>query len=209
MPNIIYILTNEVMPGLVKIGFTGDLEERIRALSSATGVRLPFECYYAVEVPDHVRVENILHNLFADHRVNPRREFFEIEPEKAVLALSIGGFKEVTLGDVVEDAEEQAALDRVRSRRPRISLAAIDILPGALLSFSRDSDRTVLVMDGNKVTLDGEVMTLSRAAITVLQEKGYQTTHASGSQYWMYRGETLDERRERMEKEKFNRDEED
>jgi hypothetical protein len=28
---------------------------------------------------------------------------------------------------------------------------------------------------------------------------GYTTTHASGSQYWIYEGESLDERRRRFE----------
>jgi hypothetical protein len=53
MPNIVYVLTNEAMPGLVKIGRTTDgVEARISQLSVATGVPLPFECYYAAEVPD-------------------------------------------------------------------------------------------------------------------------------------------------------------
>lgn len=50
MPNIIYVLTNEAMPGLVKIGFTESLEDRIKYLSAHSGVPLPFECYYAAEV---------------------------------------------------------------------------------------------------------------------------------------------------------------
>jgi len=48
----IYILTNEAMPGLVKIGFTTgeNVESRIAPLSGATGIPLPFECYFAAEV---------------------------------------------------------------------------------------------------------------------------------------------------------------
>ncbi len=53
MPNIIYILTNEAMHGLVKIGYTQNLEQRMRELSAPSGVPLPFECHYAAEVPDH------------------------------------------------------------------------------------------------------------------------------------------------------------
>jgi len=49
---IIYILTNEAMPGYVKIGRTSDLKERIRSLSRPSGVPLPFEVYYASEVED-------------------------------------------------------------------------------------------------------------------------------------------------------------
>lgn len=204
MPNIIYVLTNEAMHGLVKIGLTQNLEQRIRELSTPTGVPLPFECHYAAEVPDHVKVEGLLHQLFSEHRVNPRREFFRIPPEKAVIALKIGGFKDVTPGDdVAEDEAEKAAVERQRARRERISLSAIGIKPGDVLSFSRDPDRKVEVLPDNKVRMNEQELTLSRAAITCLQEMGYKTTHASGSQYWMFEGESLDERRQRLEEEKF------
>ena len=77
MPNIIYVLTNEAMPGLVKIGFTEDsVVNRMRQLTAHAGVPLPFECYYAAEVDDTTRVERILHQLFSEARVNPKREFF-------------------------------------------------------------------------------------------------------------------------------------
>ena len=70
-------------------------------LSTATGVPLPFDCHFAAEIPDEVNLEKLektLHQLFAERRINPKREFFKVEPEKIVLALSIGGFKEVTPG---------------------------------------------------------------------------------------------------------------
>lgn len=205
MPNTIYILTNEAMPGLVKIGLTQNLEQRMRELSTASGVPLPFDCHYAAEVPEHVRVEGLLHQLFSEHRINPRREFFRIPPEKAVIALQIGGFKDVTPGDDgAEDEVEKAAVERVRARRERISLSAIGIKPGHVLSFSRDPNRIVDVVEDNKVRMNGEVMTLSRAAIRALNEMGFPTTHASGSVYWKYEGETLDERRQRLEEEQFD-----
>lgn len=207
MPNIIYILTNEAMPGLVKIGYTQELVQRMRELSTPSGVPLPFECHYAAEVPDHVRVERLLHQLFSEHRVNPKREFFRIPPEKAVLALQIGGFADVTPGDDLdgaEDAVEKAAMERVRARRERINLAAIGIKPGHVLTFSRDDNRVVEVVAENKVRMNGQELSLSRAAIKVLNERGFHTTHASGSQYWKFEGETLDERRLRLEEEKFD-----
>lgn len=52
MPDIVYILQNDSMPGLVKIGRTSsNLEDRIRQLDT-TGVPLPFRCFYAAEVKD-------------------------------------------------------------------------------------------------------------------------------------------------------------
>ena len=86
MPNIIYVLTNEAMPGLVKIGMTEDsAEARIKDLSAPTGVPIPFECHYAAEIEnldDLKSVEKTLHQLFADQRVNPKREFFGSSPRR-------------------------------------------------------------------------------------------------------------------------------
>jgi hypothetical protein len=204
MPNIVYVLTNEAMLGMVKIGLAdGSVEERITQLSAASGVPLLFECYFAAEVDDMKRVEKLLHQLFAEHRVNPKREFFRIDPEKVVLALSIGRFKEVTPGAVVADAIEQEALEKEKSRRPRLSLSAIGIKPGAILTCSRDASRTATVVEGNRVSLDGEELSLSAAALKVLGELGYKTPAASGSWYWMFDGELLDERRRRLEAEQF------
>ena len=79
---IVYILTNPAMPNLVKIGFTENIEERLRQLSSHAGVPIPFECFYACEVKNAEIVENGLHDGFKDFRINPRREFFKIDPER-------------------------------------------------------------------------------------------------------------------------------
>jgi predicted GIY-YIG superfamily endonuclease len=42
---VVYILTNESMPDLVKIGITDNLERRIRELDN-TSTPLHFECFY-------------------------------------------------------------------------------------------------------------------------------------------------------------------
>ena len=53
MPNIVYVLTNPAMPGLVKIGMTDrdDVKRRMSDLYT-TGVPLPFECVAAREIED-------------------------------------------------------------------------------------------------------------------------------------------------------------
>ena len=49
---IIYVLTNEAMPGYVKVGKTStSVAQRIRELDS-TSLPFPFECYYAARVVD-------------------------------------------------------------------------------------------------------------------------------------------------------------
>ena len=48
---IVYILTNESMLDIIKIGITDNLSRRLRELDN-TSTPLPFECFYAVEVDD-------------------------------------------------------------------------------------------------------------------------------------------------------------
>jgi hypothetical protein len=50
MSEIVYLLTNPVMDGLVKIGRTANLEDRVRSLSVHSGVPVPFEVFYACQV---------------------------------------------------------------------------------------------------------------------------------------------------------------
>ena len=52
MPNIVYVLTNPAMPGIVKIGMTDmrqNVQHRMGQLYS-TGVPLPFDCVIAREI---------------------------------------------------------------------------------------------------------------------------------------------------------------
>jgi len=204
MPDIIYVLTNEAMPGLVKIGSTEgeSVESRITQLSGASGVPLPFECYFAAEVKDCGKLEKTLHQLFSESRINPKREFFKVDPEKVVLAIGIGEFKEITPGAAEIDKEEQEALEKAKARRPRLKLEALGIKPGDILTCSRDETITATVVEGNNVNFGGEILSLSAAALKALHSLGYTTPAASGSWYWMFEGELLDERRQRMEAEK-------
>ncbi len=205
MPDIVYVLTNEAMPGIVKIGLTTDsVESRLASLNSHSGVPLPFECYFAAEVDSCARIERILHQLFSEHLINPRREFFRVDPEKVVLAISIGAYKDVTPGGVIAEPQDQEALEKEKARRPRIRLDALGIPVGAVLTLSRDESITASVVPDNKVLYNGQVCSLSAAALHALRGLGYNTPAASGSGYWQFEGELLDERRRRMEAAQFD-----
>ena len=58
MSNIVYVLTNPAMPGIVKIGMTDrpDVQHRMGDLYT-TGVPLPFDCVIAREIVDREAVE--------------------------------------------------------------------------------------------------------------------------------------------------------
>lgn len=197
---IVYILTNEAMSGYVKIGRTStSLEQRIRELNSSTSVPLPFTAFYACTVKDAPFVEHQLHDAFDDSRINPRREFFRIAPERVVAALKLAEIENITpKRDFVDAPEDQEALNRARTIRGRFNFGMVDIPLGAELYFSRDETIKAKVVDmhsTNSIELNGEITSLSRAAQKML---GFDYGVA-GTDYWMYEGETLDERRRRFE----------
>lgn len=139
-----------------------------------------------------------LHQLFSEKRVNPNREFFQVAPEKIVLAIRMGSFTEVTPGKVDIPKEEEQAVEKAEKaetkRRARINLDAIGIKPGTVLTLSRDEDVHATVVPGNKVEFDGQIMSLSASALAALHKLGgYTLEAASGSDYCMYEGKTLDE----------------
>lgn len=198
MHEIIYILINEAMPGYVKIGRTTNLEQRIRSLDT-TSVPLPFECFYACTVKDSQFVERQLHDAFLDHRVRSSREFFMVSPERVLSALKLAELENVTpKKDFVESEEDQKALNEARSKRSMFNFAMVDIPVGAEIVFINDENikARVIALSGQRtIEFNGETTSPSAAAKQVL---GYGS-NVAGTMYWMYEGETLDERRRRME----------
>lgn len=75
----VYILSNETMPGLLKIGkTTRDVNWRANELYQ-TGVPTPFRVEYSVLSPDCDELEMLMHGHLADARVSPGREFFKLD----------------------------------------------------------------------------------------------------------------------------------
>jgi T5orf172 domain len=200
MTEIVYILTNEAMPGLVKIGrATDDLAGRIRGLYS-TGVPLSFELFYACEVKDSRFVETQLHDAFGDHRVSKSREFFRLAPERAKAALSIAAIREIKLGDEIFETSEEKAEVETAKRRARFQFSMIGIKPGTELRLEKDPNITCTTVDDkNQVNFKGNVTSLSDAALQAIQSLGYEWDAVSGPWEWTYQGKRLDEIRREIE----------
>lgn len=200
MSSIVYILTNEAMPGLVKVGKTrGPLIQRIKSLDS-TSVPLPFECFFAAEVEDCDRAEKLLHDAFDDHRVRKNREFFEISAERIASALKLAAIREVTPTDVVvADLDDVSAINKARERRARFNFKLVEIPAGSVLRHRKSEDETCVVLDNRSVEYDGRSLSLSQAALEVFTKLGYSWKAVSGPESWLYAGETLDERRRRLD----------
>jgi len=198
--SFVYILTNEAMPGVIKIGMTTQgVADRMRNLDT-TGVPLPFECYYAARVDDMGRVEKALHTAFGDHRVRQSREFFRLDPYRAKAVLELLSLEDVTPRDEVETEPGDAeAIQQARRMRPRFEFSMAEVPFGAVLEFARGEGFTATVVDDRTIEFRGERTSLSGAARVILQELGYSTPQVQGTAYWLYEGQTLDEWRRELE----------
>lgn len=189
---IIYILTNLAMPGLVKIGMTTryEIHQRMNELNT-TALPVPFECVYAGKTENIKNVENAFHQAFAPYRTNSKRKFFEIEPQQAIVLLSLVCSEEVTpevarfINQDVDDASKEASR-RLNSRRPRFNFNEMGIEIGAILISNFNNDSCV-VLDSRNVKYKDENTSLSRATRLML-EYSYNVNPCG---YWLYKGRKL------------------
>jgi len=192
---LVYVLANPAMPGLVKIGqTTNEITSRMNELNT-TGVPLPFECLFACEVDDCKVVENALHKAFYPNRVNPRREFFEIDPDQAIAILGLFAKKDVTpaitaeINKSVSTAEKEAS-DNYKKRRPPLNFTEMGVPIGARLVFTYgETSAEVFVSSDRKVkTADSdEEKSLTQVTREILDiDYNIQPTR-----YWSYNGKSL------------------
>ena len=190
---IVYLLTNEGMPGLVKIGYTTtELVTRIRSLNN-TSVPFDFECIYAAKVANCLQTEMLLHQVFADKRVNPRREFFLVEPEQAKAALRLAAVEDVTprVEETIPDIGERAAVASMAARRRSTSMFDIGLELGTVLALDRDASVTCSVTGPWEVEFQGERLSLSASALKAIRGLGFEWPAANGWAHWTFNGRTL------------------
>ena len=83
MSGYVYLLTNEAMPGWVKLGKTEKApEERARELFN-TSLPFRFDVAFAIKVPNPDKLEDHLHEELDVYRPDANREFFSIPLARA------------------------------------------------------------------------------------------------------------------------------
>ena len=188
---IVYVLANKAMPNLIKIGKTKrkDLQERMRELYS-TGVPFPFECLWAGEVEDCTRIEGIIHNAFRHNRVNPKREFFNIQPDQVIPLL-----QELSINELTETVEEALSTDVTQEEkqavkqyhRPPLDFEEMGIPVGSVLVYTKDPSVTAKVVSNKKVLYNDKEFSLSPLTKTLLEVPYY----VAPGRYWTYEGKSL------------------
>ena len=194
---IVYVLTNPAMAGLVKIGKTTqqEVEDRMKQLYS-TGVPVPFDCAFACRVKNAAEVEKALHLAFGMTRINPNREFFKLEPERVIAVLQLLKVDDITeqfektIELDIPSADKQSAQALKRSMRPPMNFHELGIPNGSIL-ISRDGLHQCTVISEKKVDFKGTVSSLTAATRKML---GLAEDYPlQPSPYWTFDGKTVKE----------------
>ena len=191
---IVYVLKNPAFPNLVKIGITTRDEVKVRMSELyTTGVPLPFECVYAGKVDDPKTVEVALHHAFSNSRVNPSREFFDIDESQAIAILKLITNEDVTpiVSDELEKVDEvskKASKKYAKSRRPPQNFVEMGIAIGETLT-NVDGQHTCIIAEEKKVNYNGKIMSLTRLTRKI---KGLNHD-IQPAPHWFYNGISVKE----------------
>lgn len=213
---VIYILTNPSFPEYVKIGYAKDLEKRMSQLNRSETIPFAFRAYAVYEVESNL-TDLVLHDLI--DKLNPdlrsienfdgkerKREFYAMSPEEAYALLEciakISGTEDRLKKMAPEGHEildEQTAAEVAReARRGVFKFSNYDIPVGAVIKYINDPAIEAMVVDDRHVSYKGVTTSISALAQELLESE----YHVQGTAYFMYEGEKLTDRRNRMEAEK-------
>lgn len=186
----VYLLTNDAMPGIVKIGCTErSVEERIDELSKPTGVPMKFECFFAVRVENAESVEKKIHDGLKDLRL-PNREFFKIAPERVRSLMQLTDHTVYVPNEATRSIKEPSG-DQLNL--PRLNLKRAGLEVGNVLVFSRDRNISVTVKSTDKVQYIHEDMSLAQATKLVFSSRGEKWRAGAASEYWLFGEDILSE----------------
>ena len=195
MSKIVYVLTNPSMPGVVKIGTTTRENPQVRMNELyTTGVPLPFECAIAIQTDDSQaeEFEKALHTAFRPYRLNPYREFFEIETYQVESLLKVLPGDDVTpmVNEETDELEagEREAVKKFKSRRPNLNFVEMGIPIGSTLVSGKTGEEATVSGD-KSVTFRGEEVSLTQATRNVLE-----IDHSvAPTPHWRFEGRLLQE----------------
>ena len=193
---IVYLLTNPVMPGLVKIGMTAqeDIDKRMKELYT-TGVPVPFECQFACRVKksDCVKIEKALHTAFEPQRINANREFFRIQVEQAKAILELFHHTDVTeevtdeiQNDLTDD--DKVASIKAQQKRPALNFYEMGLHKGDILKWKDEPTITVTISSERKVNYGNEEVSISALSAKL---KGYNVKHIAPGSHWIFKDKLL------------------
>ncbi len=137
------------------------------------------------------KVERLLHNIFADYRINEGREFFTCGLNLVKNALLLSGAKFL----VNQDQDEQIAeVQETKEERQKnqYTFQQLGIEVGSELIYTRNPNIKCTTTHGRKVIFEGEEYSLSGLAKKLLEVEGtFKNTSVNGWMYFAFDGRTL------------------
>lgn len=197
----VYILTNPCFKeNWVKIGKTDNLDRRIAELSQATGIPLPFEIYAVLETSKYNEAEHMIHKLIGklapDLRINPKREFFNIEPEDAVsimqdissliddakiLYYNNSQHKPQKLGKNLENSNQK------RTMSPIKTFYSMGLKNGDEIEFIPNAEYKATINSNRTVLFENQEYFLTTLAVMLLKREKGENASSIGSGFEMFR----------------------
>lgn len=206
----IYIFTNPSFPDYVKIGYTKNVEQRLKDANSTTWTPFAFRCYayYETEASNadkmiHDMIEAYNPSLKATDTVNGKlrkREFFKLSAEIAYDTLEKIAMISNTTDKLIKNEQwttEELAEDietiekEVSSKSKRFNFSKYGIPADSKLTFKYNNKIFAIVKENNNVDYNGEEYSLSKLAGILLKNKGYNWKQYQGPAFFCYEGRTL------------------
>lgn len=215
---VIYILTNPSFPEYVKIGYADDIDRRLTELNRTECTPFAFRVYatYAVktrltDLKIHQMIDRINPALRSIDNVNGKkrvREFYAMSAEDAYLMFEamaeIHGTTDLLVKikpDKKQEEEEETANEVKEIAREKLlpfSFDLVQIVPEEEVEFwytsQRNSGIMCKVVDNKHIEYEGETYSLSSFATKMLNSKN----SVAGPRYFKYKGEWLNEIRDRL-----------
>ena len=137
------------------------------------------------------KTEKAFHTAFEPSRVNPKREFFNINPEQAIAVLSLMAIEDVTPSVQDEakkiDVEATVSAEKFKKkRRPNQNFFEMGLKEGDILKFGRNEEFCT-ILNARQVSYEGESWFLSNLTNKLLDRTGPM----HGAPYWYYNGKNL------------------
>lgn len=215
----IYIMTNPSFEEYVKIGYAKDVKRRLDELNRSSAVPFAFRIYATYEVNSELsdtKLHSILDKLNPDLRsveeINGKkrvREFYAMTPEDAYTILEaiaeINGYKhrlkkwKATAEEQEEEKMAQEISEAHQERLAPFAFSMCNIAIGEQIEFCcRGYDKSgtlCTVVDDKHIEYEGEKWSLTALAKHLL---GDVTRSLPGPRYFKYKGEWLNDIRNRM-----------
>jgi len=183
MKKYLYVITNISMPDICKVGITDNVEQRLNNLNK-TNIPTRFQIYQTftspfIKNPDILEQE--IFKKFEKERVNRKREFIKIHPEKIV--------------SFIEDYRDIDIEKDTSSKYSKIGLNAGDKV---FFTYDGNEDKDIFATydSGINFIFNGKKAALSNHALSIINsgnylEDGKKWKSVQGTLYWSFKGRTI------------------